>query len=133
MLIYRSDCAEIHYFQDEKLIETKWHGFASSREYRKALGAYLHALSHYPVTYWLGDYRQARVVRLKDQAWVAAEWAPLFLPLAAQIKKMARVRSLDISSKISSDNIQGHLSQAGLPYEFQAFDDYEEARAWVLN
>jgi hypothetical protein len=133
MLIYQSDCTEIYYFQDEKLIETRWLGFASSREYRKALGAYLDAIKNYEVKRWLGDYRQARVVRLKDQAWVASDWAPTFMPLTAKIEKMAKVKSLDISSKISSDNIRERLPEDSMPFLFKEFDDYQQARAWVLT
>jgi hypothetical protein len=133
MLIYKSDCTEIYYYPNEKMIETRWLGFATSREYRKALGAYLDAIKKYEVKRWLGDYRQARVVRLKDQAWVAAEWAPLFMPLAVSIEKMAKVKSRDISSEISSDNIRGKLPDARIPFLFKAFDGYQEARTWVLT
>lgn len=133
MLFYSSIYTEIHYHEEEKLVETVWQGFAPSTSYRESLCAYIEVVKSHEVQRWLGDYRDAGVVRLIDQEWATKEWAKVFMPLAAGFKKMAKVNAMDVANKISSDNMKQRLDPSKLPFPFREFDDYEEARAWVLS
>jgi hypothetical protein len=133
MTVYQSACLEIDYDETHKLVETCWLAFASSQEYRAGLMTYIDVIKAYPVKRWLGDYRLARVVRLEDQQWIKNTWAPTFFPLAGDIEKMAKVNALDVGNQISSANIEKQINEIRLPFLFQAFDDYEQARAWVLQ
>ncbi|WP_162055935.1 hypothetical protein [Pontibacter pamirensis] len=133
MLFYKSKYTEIHYHEEDKLVETVWLGFASSSDYRQSLAAYVEVIRAQEVERWLGDYREARVVRLADQAWAVKEWAPVFMPLASNLKKMAKVNAKDLFNQVSSTNMKQQLDVTRLPFPFQEFDDYDEARAWVLS
>ncbi|WP_439882729.1 hypothetical protein ACSX1A_06065 [Pontibacter sp. MBLB2868] len=132
MLYYKSDYLEIYYSQGG-LVETRWLKFASSEEYRAGLAMYSDVVRQKEVKLWLGDYRLAKVVRLHDQGWAAREWFPQFIALATDIKRMARVQSMDIFNETSSENIKRKINIEGLPFEFTEFKDYDEGRAWVLE
>lgn len=133
MLFYKSDHLEIYYYQERKLVETRWLAFAPSKDYREGLDHYLDMIRRQEVRLWLGDYRLARVIRLEDQQWAAREWFPAFLPLAAGIERMARVQSVDVLNQISSDNMKDKIDIDGLPFLFSEFRHYEDAKAWLLE
>ncbi|PVY42154.1 hypothetical protein [Pontibacter virosus] len=132
MIIYKKDYISIAYYKPEQLLEITWLAYASSAAYREAMLHYIEALQKYEVKRWLGDYRQARVVRLSDQQWTIEEWAPLFFEQANQLEKMARVRSTDISARISSENMYKSLDYTQLPYPYMEFELYGNARNWLL-
>ncbi|PSR51958.1 hypothetical protein AHMF7605_29045 [Adhaeribacter arboris] len=133
MVFYQSSCLEIYYEETYKFVETRWLRFASSQEYRASLAAYLEIIQTHEVRRWLGDYRQARVVRLEDQQWAALTWAPSFFSQAGNIERMAKVNARDIASQISAHNMKRDLNEDKLPFLFQEFDNYDQARAWVLQ
>lgn len=133
MIIYKTNCLTITYQEPDKLIESTWHAYAAGKEYREALLQYVEVLKSYDVRRWLGDYRQARVVRLADQEWTVREWSALFFPLTLKLEKMVRIKSLDVSARISSENMFQHLHAGQMPFLFKEFEDYTEAREWVLG
>ncbi|MER2999248.1 hypothetical protein [Pontibacter populi] len=133
MLFYKSEFVEIYYYPEDKMVETRWLGFASSSGYRDGLEHYLEVARKHEIKLWLGDYRLARVVRMDDQEWAAKEWFPKFLPVATGIEKMARVQSDDVFSQMSSDSMKEKLDISGLPFLFSEFKNYENARAWLLE
>jgi hypothetical protein len=133
MIIYKTDFLTIAYYESDKLIEATWQTYAAGEDYRAGLLQYVEALRNYDVKCWLGDYRQARVVRLADQQWTREEWAPLFFPLSSQLDKMARVKSIDVAARISSENMFQDLDLNALPFTFMEFEDYGKARHWVLG
>ncbi|AKQ45165.1 hypothetical protein TH63_05205 [Rufibacter radiotolerans] len=133
MILYKSDCLEIQYHKEYKLIETRWLQFATSNEYRAGLNQYLEAVSRNEVRLWLGDYRLGKVVKLEDQEWAAKDWFTRFLPLSTGIEKMARVQAQDIFSQISSDGMKEKLDIDGLPFQFSEFKYYESAKDWLLE
>ncbi|EJF08209.1 MULTISPECIES: hypothetical protein [Pontibacter] len=133
MIIYKKNYINIAYYEAEQLLEITWSAYAASAEYREAMLQYIHILKNYEVKRWLDDYRQARVVRLSDQKWTKEEWAPLFYPHAQQLDKMARVRSNDISARISCENMFKTVDNSTLPYSFREFEQYGEARNWILG
>ena len=132
MIIYKKDYITIAYYEADKLLEITWLAYASSAAYREAMLQYIEALQKYEVKRWLDDSRQARVVRLSDQKWTTEEWVPRFLEQASHLEKMARVRSTDISARISSENIFRHIDHSRFPYGFMEFEFYGEARNWLL-
>ena len=133
MIIYKKDYISIAYYEAEQLLEITWLAYASSAEYREAKLQYIEALKKYQIKRWLTDYRQARVVRLTDQQWTASEWAPQFFEHARNLEKLARVKSTDISARISTENIYRSFSQYKYPYIFMEFEFYGEARNWLLS
>jgi hypothetical protein len=133
MIIYKTDYITILYHETDKMVETVWHGFASSKDYRANLQQYIEVLKKYAVERWLGDYTKSRVIRPVDQAWTVNEWAPAFMPLTTNIVKMARIKSLDVSAQISSDNIRQDLNTNHLPFQFEDFENHEDARKWLLQ
>lgn len=133
MVIYKTDYIKIFYHEQEKLVETVWQDFAASKNYRSALEQYIEVIKAHDVKRWLGDYRLARVVRPVDQQWTVTEWAPIFLPLATGIDKMARVKSIDVAAQISSDNMRQEYDTSRFPFQFRDFDDYDKAKAWLLE
>ncbi|WP_299700721.1 hypothetical protein [uncultured Pontibacter sp.] len=133
MIIYKSDCITLTYHEADKLIEATWHTYAASKEYRAALLQYVEALKHYEVRRWLGDYRQARVVRVADQNWTTREWGALFFPHCMKLEKMSRVKATDVSARISFDNMSQYMSPSQMPFNFKEFEEYDAAREWVLG
>lgn len=133
MIIYKSDCITITYHEAEKLIEVTWHNYAASEDYRAALLQYVEALKNYDVRRWIGDYRKARVVRIADQNWTTQEFGPLFFPLCLKLEKMSRVKSTDVSARISFENMSQQINMSQLPFMFKEFEGYNEAREWVLG
>ncbi|MDO6391252.1 hypothetical protein Q4E40_14020 [Pontibacter sp. BT731] len=132
MIIYKRDYISIAYYKAEQLLEITWLAYASSSAYREAMLQYIEALRKYEVKRWLEDHRQARVVRLSDQKWTKEEWAPLFFEQASHLEKIARVRSTDISARISSENMFRYLDYSQLQYGLMEFEFYGEARNWLL-
>ena len=133
MLFYKSEYLEIYYYQEQKLVETRWLAFAPSKDYREGLSHYLEVMRRHEAKLWLGDYRLARVIRLEDQQWAAQEWFPAFLPLTAGIERMARVQSLDVFNQVSSDNMKEKIDINGLPFLFSEFRHYDDAKGWLLE
>ncbi|MBD1396503.1 hypothetical protein H9Q13_04945 [Pontibacter sp. JH31] len=133
MVIYNTDYIKILYHEQHKMVETVWLGFAGSKDYRAALDQYIDVLQTHEVRRWLGDQRQARVVRPVDQQWTVRTWAPVFVTLIGGIKKMARVKSKDVAALISSDNMRHDIDFSKLPLEFRDFEDYDKAKAWLLE
>ena len=133
MLYYKSEFVEIYYTPENKMVETRWLGFAPSSGYRDGLEHYLEVAKVHDIKLWLGDYRLARVVRMDDQEWAARDWFPRFLPIATGIEKMARVQSEDVFSQMSSDSMREKLDISGLPFLFSEFKYYEDAKAWLLQ
>jgi hypothetical protein len=133
MIIYKSDCITITYHEADKLIEATWHTYAASEDYRAALLQYVEALKNHEVRRWIGDYRQARVVRVADQDWTTQEWGALFFPHCLKLEKMSRVKSTDVSARISFENMSQQIDMNQLPFIFQEFESYDEAREWVLE
>lgn len=132
MIIYKKDYINIAYYEAEKLLEVSWLAYASSAAYREAMLQYIEALRKYEVKRWLEDLRQARVVRLSDQTWTKEEWAPLFFQEVKHLEKIARVRSTDISARISSENMFRALDYSHVQYGLMEFEFYGEARNWLL-
>ncbi|PKV75089.1 hypothetical protein [Pontibacter ramchanderi] len=132
MIIYKKDYISIAYYEAEKLLEITWLAYAPSGAYREAMLHYLHALQHYDIKRWLIDYRLSRVVRPSDQEWTRNEWLPRFIEQSQQLEKLARVKSTDISARISSENMLRHIDRSQLPYKFMEFEYYGEARSWLL-
>lgn len=133
MIIYKTDYITIDFQEHEQLLEVTWHGYAAGPDYRAALMQYVEALRNHKVKYWLGDYRLARVVRVSDQEWTMREWGPLFFPLSGQLEKMARVKSTDVAARISAENMFKDIDLQAIPFQFVEFDDFDEARAWLLG
>ncbi|MBX0331813.1 hypothetical protein K3G39_01035 [Pontibacter sp. HSC-14F20] len=132
MIIYKKDYINIAYYEAEKLLEITWLAYASSAAYREAMLQYIEALQKYEIKRWLADYRQARVVRLSDQEWTREVWSALFFQQSQQLEKVARVKSSDISARISFENMFRYIDQSQLPYGFMEFEFYGEARNWLL-
>ncbi|GGG16157.1 hypothetical protein [Pontibacter amylolyticus] len=132
MIIYKKDYISIAYYEAEKLLEVTWLAYAASAAYREAMLQYIEALRKYEVKRWLEDHRQARVVRLSDQKWTIEEWAPLFFQEVKSLEKIARVRSTDISARISSENMFRYLDYSQFQYGLMEFEFYGEARNWLL-
>ena len=133
MLLYNSKYTEIHYHEKEKLVEAVWHGFAPSMAYRKSMDTYIEVIRGYEVQRWLWDYREAGIVRPTDLEWAATVWAPVFMPLAARLKKVAKVNATDMFNQVSFDSVRKSMGVDNSPFPFREFDDYREARAWVLS
>ncbi|SIT77201.1 hypothetical protein [Pontibacter indicus] len=132
MILYKKDHISIAYYEAEKLLEITWLAYTSSAAYREAMLQFIEALRKYEINHWLEDSRQARVVRLSDQQWTTEEWVPLFIEEARQLEKVARVRSTDISARISSENMFRDFDHSQLSYSFMEFEFYGEARNWLL-
>lgn len=133
MILYKTDFVEILYHEQHQMVETVWQNFASSKRYRLAMDQYIEVIKTHNVKRWLGDYRLARVIRPIDQEWMVTKWAPAFMPLANGIDKMARVKAQDVAAQISSDNMRQEYDTSRFPFQFRDFEDYDKARAWLLD
>lgn len=133
MIIYKKPFVEIAYSEADKLVEVNWYGYVAGEKFREAMLQYGHALEQYDVQYWLGYYREAAVVRIADQEWVTSEWGACFFPHVHKLHKMARVQSYDISARISAENMFKDVDFTLLPFNFRQFEDYGQARAWLLS
>ena len=132
-LLFKSDCLEIFYDKENKLVETVWFNFAAGDEYRAGMAAYINAISENDVKRWLGDYRKARLVNAEDEKWTSEVWAPLFMPLTIKLEKFGRVSSRDIFSEMSWSKMKEQMDLTKLPFDFREFNDYEKAKAWVIS
>src|SRR5690606_29834585 len=119
MIIYKKPYIEIVYSQSEKLVEVSWQGYVAGEDFRAGMLQYGEALRELDVQYWLGDYRQAAVVRVADQEWAKAEWGACFFPHVHKLRKMVRVQSHDIAARISSENMFKDIDFTQLPFAFR--------------
>ena len=133
MIIYKKPFIEISYIEVEKLVEVSWRGYVAGEKFRAAMLQYGDVLQQYDVQYWLGDYREASVVRIADQEWMRSEWGACFFPHVHKIQKMARINSYDISARISAENIFKDIDFTQLPFTFRQFEDYGPARSWLVG
>ncbi len=133
LVCYKSSCLTIYYQPDKKMARSQWYGFATSVDYRKGLLAYLDVMKRYDVRLWLGDYKQARVIRQKDQVWTKQEWYPQLISVAQKIKKFARIQSTDIFHRIGIENMLAMTPAQPLPFTVKEFSGIDEAQAWLLQ
>lgn len=129
MIYYNSEHCTINYFEKEKLVFTRYHGFTPSEELRKILDIMLKLLSEKEVELSLSDRRQMKVIRPADQEYINTVWFPKFLSLA-KIKRSATVESTDFFNKMSVDKILKTVGDK-LPFQIHTFDSLENACRWL--
>ncbi len=133
MIIYKKPFMQISYNEPGKLVEVSWHGYVAGEKFRSAMLQYGEVIQQLDVNYWLGDYRQSAVVRIADQEWMVSEWGACFFPHVHKLQRMARVHSYDISARISAENMFREIDFTMLPFAFRQFEDYGQARSWLLG
>jgi hypothetical protein len=129
MVYYESEYATMKYFEREKLVYTRHHGFTPSEELRRILDASLELVSTEDVELGLGDSRHMKVIRPADQEYINTVWFPELLKVS-KIRKSATIESTDVFNQMATKSILQVIGDR-IPFEFQYFDSLGEACAWL--
>ena len=139
-LIHRDAVSSLYY---DPLIAgsfTIWHGFAASADFRAACMRSLALTRDRALYKSISDARQMRVISLADQKWLAEEFFPAALDLRISPRYYSGVivphdffgrQSLDIVTE-QVDEILSTQYQ-GVESVTRYFDNYDDARAWLLT
>ncbi|RDV11461.1 hypothetical protein DXT99_24690 [Pontibacter diazotrophicus] len=133
MILYQTTYIEIHYSEKEKLLESFFYGTATDIHYRESLVALIEITKAHDVKRWLCDISQAGAFRIADEVWARREWYPVFSPLASNLEKLAVVKEGSFYGGGGMDGMWKNVIDGKLPASCQEFEDYSEARAWVLD
>ena len=134
MLLFKSEHLEIYYFKSEYLVEARWIGFPTSKEYRKGLVSYLNVIANYDVRYWLEDYHLVTGINTEDKDWTQKVWAPKFSKIArTKIERMARVITSKRFRDVNLKNIAQVSTAAPFPVLYQEFQNYDLALCWLTG
>ncbi|HSI91815.1 MAG TPA: hypothetical protein VK927_11910 [Adhaeribacter sp.] len=129
MIYYDSEYATIQYFEKEKMLFTRYHGFTPSEELRKIMDLVLELITSREVELSLSDNRNMKVIRPADQEYINTVWFPKFLKVS-RIRKAASIESTDIFNKMSRENILKKI-EGQIPFEIHYFDSIESACEWL--
>jgi hypothetical protein len=130
MKIFERPYITINYFEEESLVYTEWHGFANSEEYREVLNTYTEIAITYNVTKWIGNTKNAKAIRPKDQEWTVNEW--VFDFAKSNVKRMAVIVSDDIFNKMAIENIIAKGNKI-VKFDTKYFNNFAEAKKWVCE
>jgi len=109
-------------------LETQWHGFATSAEFRQAVSEALTLGHHHRIKGWIADDRLLGAVRPKDLEWVLEK---VLHPLnQLGLRRYALLASNDLLNRLTIDRMYSS-AQAELTFEIRRFEDIAQARAWA--
>lgn len=129
MTCYDNEYITIKYFEKEKLLFSKYHGFVPSEEFRKILDFSIEVLSRYDIELGLADQVEMKAIRPADQDYVNNIWFPQFLEVS-KIVKSATVESTDVFNKMATDSLLKKL-EGKIPFEIHFFNSIEKACQWL--
>jgi len=129
-IIFDSKCAQIYYEHDNKLLVIIWKRVVLSDEYKQAFSIVLDAVKKYNAPLFLSDTRLQGAIGPDDRIWLETEMIPQ--ALSAGLKYSATVLPKDAFKKYYLTKIKDQSKKSGMT-GFELFEDFDEARMWLLS
>lgn len=116
---------------EEPVAVMEWLGLAKTDNYRLGHNQFTKMLREHPLRRWLFNYKQGRVIDIKDQNWTTEEWFPEALAvLENDLYKIGVVLSSDIFNKVAVRIITEKIRNE-YDIEIAFFEDEDEAMEWL--
>ena len=112
-----------------RIVEQKWKGQATSKEFRASAEKVLALLKEKNATKLLRDTRKMTVILPDDQEWTKNDWMPRMAQ--AGLKKVAVVIPGHGVAKLSINKMKKVVHTEEYGVERALFDDIEQARSWL--
>jgi hypothetical protein len=118
---------EVYFDADIKSVVMKWHGYATSRQFKEGTELMLNTLIKHNCYKVLADIRDMTLIGMEDQQWIN----DVFLPRATKFgfKAIAIIKPRSYFNKIAVETISYKVDKDKLMINF--FDNIDEARNWL--
>ncbi len=121
-------CASVHWKDEDRIVWVEWKKTPDSVSFRSTLDAGIELITQKQGQRWLADCLKMGPVAIEDTRWANEDWASR--AALAGVKRLAFVMPQRVSAAIS---VKGFANEGGEKLNSRYFNDFEEARRWLLE
>lgn len=127
--LFKGEACTIRYDPELNCIELKWHGYATSRQFRLVAEHLLIAMRITGTGNVLDDHTHMKMLGQEDQMWILENW----LPRACQegFRTCAVIHALDYFNRLTTRNVFSQIDPDAVLSAF--FNSRAAAHAWLLQ
>jgi hypothetical protein len=126
----KNESVTITYDDVLQLGKATGHGFLNSQKFREVVEACLQVIDEYKPIRWMGDNRNLKAIRKKDQDWFTSYVFPRLA--ASSIRRNATIVSYDVFNKMAVEHMIERAEDLG-NMVVKEFDNEDEAMAWLMK
>ena len=120
---------DIRFAPELDAVYMKWHGYATSLQFREGTELMLRTLIANHATKVFADIKDMAIIGMDDQQWLHTDFLPR--AIAAGFKAIAIIRPYAYFNKVAVESVSYKVDRSKLAIGF--FDNVRSAREWLYG